>query len=105
MVAHCPLCGQETDLPILFSRLRQMIFTFIWNNPGCSVNDIWVTLYPNRQERSNTIYVHINRIKTKLLDTEYRLARSPNLHEPRYKIIYATKGPTNAPTVFPTSLR
>jgi DNA-binding winged helix-turn-helix (wHTH) protein len=90
MVTICRYCGATTDCPQLFTLAAQRIFQFIWENPGSTVNEIISGLYaPRIIGKTQTVRVHIYRIRRVLADTEYQLLPyATNIKRPfHYKII------------------
>src|SRR5258706_5796745 len=84
MVATCPYCGHEIDKPVLFSRTRQRIFAYIWDNPNTTAEEIHEAIYGNKPRHRYTVTVHVNRIAIRLRDHGYRIVRTG---DHRYKII------------------
>jgi hypothetical protein len=70
MVRRCLYCGCIPEQPLLFSMATQRIFNYIWNHPqvtGKVLNEQFGSL------QSNSVHVHISRIRTTLRGTKYRL--------------------------------
>lgn len=103
---HCPFCGSLTDRPVIFSSLKQRIFTYIWDNPGCTQKEIERAVYNRKPINTNTMSVHLSKIRTRLLFTAYQLISVPVAQSGLtgrvvgYKITYkpkiSTKGEENA---------
>lgn len=87
----CPYCGSATDVPQLFTRTRQKIFFYVWNNPNCTQLEIGMAIYPNQSPSAaqNRISTHLRDIRLQLdSGNEYTL-HITRAHFPwRYKIIH-----------------
>ncbi len=102
----CPHCGHQSERPFLFSLTRQRIFSYIWDNPGCSTQDIGMAIYNTPDPGGNIIAVHLAQIRRTLSLTEFRMARQQigNSRRYTYKIVYRpteprhTEGRANGPT-------
>lgn len=73
----------------------QQIFNYIWNNPNVAMDEL--ESYFNTRAKSNSIAVHLSKIRAALAHTIYRLRSEPDPHydgtgrraKHRYKIIEA----------------
>lgn len=101
MVRHaCPYCGRYGDKPILFTRIKQRVFAYIWDNPGCTADDIQNDVL-KRRTKSN-VSIHLGHIRKCLEGTPYRMVRiimggdrrmgKPPYH---YKIVHHRGGVQN----------
>jgi hypothetical protein len=70
MTHHCRLCGQPIEIPHLFSPWRQRTFEYIWQNPGCTREEIHDAIYNTigRHVCLNIISVYIASIRRGLDD-------------------------------------
>jgi hypothetical protein len=75
--------------PVIFSRQRQRIFTYIWDNPGCTTKELIEVFYPRNLRGKETMGVHMSMIRTGLEITKYELVgvKIPKRRLLRYKII------------------
>jgi len=81
---------------MLFSRTRQAVLNYIWNNPGATQQEISRAVYHNHPPSANTIAVHISQIRNALSETPYALAVfDPTVYPYRYRIIPKKKGPSS----------
>lgn len=112
MVAHhCPFCGSMTDRPVIFAAMKQRIFTYIWDNPGSTQEQIMMAVYGHRRPiSSNAMSVHISKIRKALTKTAYQMITIPVRREGfhgrvvGYKITYKPKVESNGTTILPTVL-
>ena len=90
---------EPLDPPLIFSKKRQRIFAFIWENPNCTTRELIATFYPRSILAKETITVHLSMIRAGLAEaTTYQLVTSKSAKLPRvkeYKIIKRTTANAN----------
>jgi hypothetical protein len=62
-----PLDPNAVFAPLLFYGMKQQVFTFIWNDPGCTAMEIAGALYPNAVDNHRAVHAHITTIAKALL--------------------------------------
>jgi hypothetical protein len=83
--------------PLLFYGMKQRVFAFIWNEPGCTAMEIAGAVYPNAVDNHRAVHAHIASIARALLKQTPWLLLSKRSHDGRvgqpprtYKIIKRT---------------
>lgn len=73
---RCYCCGQSTDRPIIFTAAIQRVFNYVWDNPGCSTQEI--SDYIQAVPGNNHVQVHLTAVRRGLAGTDYRLKATPH---------------------------
>lgn len=82
----CPYCGSPTSQLIIFPRIKQHIFNYIYLHPGCTSAEIAKAVYGRYLRRSQTLSTHIKQMRITL--QEHNLAiQSFGPHRTRYRIV------------------
>src|SRR5712675_1928938 len=82
----CPYCGCTGEIPQLFPRVRQAIFRFIWDNPGCTAHEIGHEVYLG-DYLTGTIWTHLYIIRKGLARSPYTLDTMNTTYPHRFRVI------------------
>jgi hypothetical protein len=84
----------DVNAPQFFTRKRQQVFEYIWDNPGANSKEIHFAVWGDRAVSRNILTVHIYHIRMRLKTTDYKLGHKPVNPSDGWCINYKNGRPT-----------